>query len=262
MLRFSTYAFAFAPLLLAGFVACSSSDDSPAEDGVDAGSDVATADGGNEDTGTGGFDASAGGCKTQLDALLQPVDKVSEGEVTVLSTEGTTRTLFVDAVAGGLGGAATNPRVYVNLETGSRVDITDLQRETSTDWDLAIKRPILFTNGGDGGPGMGGAVAITDKAFDAVTAADASAATFKTEEFVDDDCKAQVDETKAPLTSFSGWYNYDETTHIPSPKPWVWLVKGGTGKLYKVEILSYSGRPDGGLDGESTARFVLKVGTL
>lgn len=254
--------------------ACSSSNETTSSpDGGDvqatndAGNDTAHPDaavsevdsGTIEDSGTTEPDASAD-CTGAREQLLQPVDEVSTGEVSVLSDTAGVKTIFVDASAGGATAASTHARVYVNLETVSRVDVTDKAAPTSTAWDLAIKRPILFTNSGDGGSGQGGSVHV-DKDFDAVTTADASSVTFKPEGFFEADCTAKLDQTGAVKTSFDQWYDYDPATNHLSPHPGTWLVKGGTGKLYKVQILSYYATADGGV-GQAGGRYTLKVGAL
>jgi len=205
-------------------------------------------------------DAAKATCTAAEEALLKPVATVSTGAVTVLETVGAIKTLFIDASAGGPTGAATSPRVYVDLAGSARVEVSDVTAKTATAWDLAIERPILFTNGGDGGSGQGGAVLIA-KAFDAVTTADASSATFGTESFFDAECKANVDQTGAVKTSFDGWYDYDAATNHLTPHVGTWLVKGGGGNVFKVEILSYYATEDGGV-GQSGGRYTLRVGAL
>jgi len=88
-----------------------------------------------------------------------------------------------------------------------------------------------------------------------------STATFHTEVFLDEQCERQVDETGAVKTSFDGWYDYEEATHYTSPRAGTWLVKGVTGQMYKVQLVTYFGRADG-TTGEASGRFVLKAGAL
>lgn len=244
--------------------ACSS--DPEATPSVDAGG-AGTNDGGGGGGGDGSGPGDGGGkkdasasCTAAAEQLLKPIDTVSTGEVTVLSESAGIKTLFVDATAGGAAGAATNPRLYLNLETTSRVAVTDKSAAASTEWDLAIKRPILFANSGDGGSGQGGAVLVA-KDFDAVTTADTSGKTFAPESFFEADCTPKVDATGAVKTSFDGWYDYDTATNVLTPHAGTWLVKGATGKFYKVQILSYYATPDGGV-GQSGGRYTLKVGAL
>lgn len=208
-------------------------------------------------------DASDGGatCTAALATLLKPIDAVSSAVVTVLASSGTTKTLYVDAMAGGSAASNTNPRIYLDLEKGTRVDKTDKTAPLSTDWDLALKRPILFTNGGQAGTGQGGSVFLAGKAFADVVAADATGKTFGAERFVDDDCNPQLDATGAVKTSFDGWYDYDSATNRLSPKVGTYLVKGAKGSLFKVQILSYYASPDGGT-GMSGGAYVLQVGPL
>jgi HmuY protein len=246
-----------------------SSDPDAATPVADAGIDEVPNDagGGARDSGGNVRDAalpqdSGGGetCTAAREQLLKPVDSVSTGEVTVLSNAAGVRTLFVDAAAGGTAGANTNPRLYLHLETATRVSVTDKTATSSTAWDLAIKRPILFANSGDGGPGQGGALLVA-KDFDAVTSADAAGATFVPESFFEDDCTPKTDQTGAVKTTFDGWYDYNPATNGLSPHAGTWLVKGATGKLYKVQILSYYATPDGGV-GQAGGRYTLKVGAL
>ena len=238
-----------------GFVAilfaCSSSTDPTGVGTLDAGPDTSVA-------------ADAGGgtmCSAARDTLLVPINKTSAGEVTVLSDTGGVKTIYVDASAGGINKAAANPRVYIDLGAGTRVDLTDATATTSADWDLALKRPVIYTNGGDSGPGAGGAVEI-DQAFDAITDAQVMSAVTASESFFDADCNPKYDQTGSTvLTTFSNWYDYDMTTMIPSPDPGrTFVVKGGTGRLYKVGIKAYDALADGGSrNNMSTGYFLLQV---
>jgi len=182
-------------------------------------------------------------CSAARDSALGPVDKVSTGAVTVLDDTGGTKTLFVDATAGDFSTFKNYPWVYINLGTATRVDITDKQSYTSLDWDLAIKRPILHTNSGDAGLGVGGAKWLPGKAFDAVTAADATS--LKIEQWFDADCVLQVDATGSVKTTFDAWYDYDGATSKIAPKAGVFIVRGAKGDLYKLEIQGYYSKPDG-----------------
>lgn len=157
--------------------------------------------------------------------------------------------------------APQNPWIYLDLKQGKRVDVTDPASFGSTAWDLAIKRPLLRTNSGDGGPGQGGAVLLDGKAFDAVTAADAASATIAVETWFDAQCNLSTDPAGAIATTFAGWYDYDTATNKLSPHPGVFIVRGGDGSLYKVAILDYYANPDG-TSGMAGGRYQLQVGPL
>lgn len=210
----------------------------------------------------GTTDAPSGGtqCTSARDQLLLPIDKVSTGAVSVVSDANGTKTIYVDASGGGLGSAAKNPRVYIDLGAGTRVAVTDKSAVGSKDWDLALKRSVIFTNGGDAGAGSGGAVSLP-KAFASASAADVTSAKPASESFFDADCNAKLDPTGAPSTTFSDWYDYDQATNIPTPKPNVtYVVSGGTGKKYKVGIKAYDALPDGGSrNNTSTGFYLLEV---
>jgi hypothetical protein len=200
-------------------------------------------------------------CTAARDTHLVPVSSVSRATVKVISNAGGVTTIYVDASAGGANEASRNPRVYIKL-TGERVDVDDRAAFSSSDWDLALKRVDIFTNGGDAGPGKGGAVRVS-KAFASVTAADADAATIGAERFFDEECVGRKDEASFIITTFSGWYNY-EVGAGPSVRPGIsYIVLGADGKTrYKVGFASYTAQADGGTEGQATGIFLLKVAQL
>ena len=236
------------------FAACSSGTSST------SGGVTPADDGGTEGAATTDASGGATSCTKARADLLIPINKVSTGAVTVLSDTGSVRTLYIDASGGGTANAVKNPRVYVDLEAGARIDVTDTTATMSTAWDLALKRDKIFTNSGDAGPGVGGAMLI-DKTFSAVNAAEANGTALVPEKFFDADCNPQLDQTQTVSTTFSDWYDYDQVTHIPTPKDVTYVVAGGTGKKYKVAITAYDGLPDGGM-GMATAYYLLKVTSL
>jgi hypothetical protein len=198
-------------------------------------------------------------CSAQRDVVLQPIDRVSTAAV----SEATGGLLYVDGSGGGANQASRNPRVYVNLGGKNRVAVTDKSATSSTDWDIAFKRTVIFTNGGDSGPGAGGA-AVVNKDFDAVTAADADGAAIVKESFFDEECNEKKDQFDLYLnTTFSDWYDYDTSSMGVSPKPGrTYIVVGGNGTRYKVAITTWTGRPDGTTNNPSTGHFLLKVAPL
>ena len=253
-------------ILIGGFAvgvlgACGSDADPPVDSGAPPQADAAPDNFSSPDSGTPGADASGPQCPQEAEALLGPIDSVSTGDVTILSDAQGTKTLYVDASAGGTQAQSTNPRLYLNLATGKRVEVTDKSAATSPAWDIAFKRPILFSNGGDGGSGQGGTVFLPDRDFASVTASDAATATFARESFFDPGCTPKTDQTGAVLTSFDGWYTYDGATSTLTATPGTWLIKGGAGNVFKVRFISYYATPDGGV-GQSGGRFTLEVAAL
>jgi hypothetical protein len=245
--------FILASSVVALVVACSSSSSSGggASSGTpaDAGSDTGSSGGGGTQ------------CTQAYKDFLLPIASVSTGAVSVVSDSGGVKTIYVDASAGGINKAPKSPRVYVNLGTASRVDVNDVDAQQDTSWDLALKRDVIFTNSGDAGIGKGGAAEVS-KAFGSVSASDADGATIAPESFFDADCNRKQDPTGAVQTTFSDWYDYDQTTHIPSPKPnLTFIVAGGDGTKYKVAITSYDALPDGGT-GTNYGAYLLQVSPL
>lgn len=218
------------------------------------------ADGGGAPEASAEASTSPNSCTTARDQLLVPINKVTTGTVSTVSDSGGVKTLYVDASAGGPANAIKYPRIYVDLAAGTKVDLTDTTAPMATTWDLALKRDKIFTNSGDAGSGMGGAAQIA-KTFSSVDAASANAEPLFTEKFFDADCNPQLDQTGAVATTFDDWYDYDQVTHIPSPKDVTYVVRGATGKKYKVAIKSYQGEADGGT-GTATGYYILQVSAL
>jgi HmuY protein len=206
-------------------------------------------------------------CEAVRDGLLGPIDSVSTGLVTVTSEPNAAAiTVVVDASAGGYMAAATNPYVYVSLANQARVDVTDRQADASVQWDLALKRDSIRSNGGDSGPGSAGVAELPGADFDTVTAAAATTVELEQDTFVEPDaCEPITDETNKPITAFSGWYVYAPATMSLTPADKVYLVRGADGaSLYKLRIDSYYADVDNGQGGtvKKSAVFTLTYRAL
>lgn len=208
--------------------------------------------------GDGGTQPSTTQCSAARAKALSPIASVSTGNVSVV-TPGDPIEIYVDATAGGFQAEASHPRTYIKFD-GTKAAIDDNAAFTSTQWDLALKRTDIYTNSGDAGPGQGGAVAV-EKDFDAVTSADAQH--LAAEQFFDSNCSEITDDAGFLNTTFEGWYDYDQTTNIPSAKPGLtFVVKSADGTLYKLQIVSNTGTPQGGTTNTATANYLLKVKKL
>src|SRR5690606_5345610 len=106
--------------------------------------------------------------RTALPAQWRPIAMVSAGEV-VTAVDGAVTTASVDASAGGMASAADNPYIYVDLESGAKADINDVESFSSTDWDIALKRSSVRANGGDSGPGDVAVSMVEAASLDEVT---------------------------------------------------------------------------------------------
>jgi hypothetical protein len=210
-------------------------------------------------------------CTQARTDALGAIEEVSEGEVLVLEEGDGEATIWVDATAGGLPEQANNPWIYVDFTTLGRVDVDDVQADSDTTWDLALKRPVLRANNHDGGLAGEGASAHLDAEFDDVTADDIDGADFELEGWFDEDCNLRTDQTGSIFTSFSGdangvnpdpdgWYQYANA--VVTPAPGTWLVRGGSGdEVFKIAILDYYANDDG-TSGQAGGRFLIRVAPL
>jgi hypothetical protein len=218
--------------------------------------------GGSGSGGTSGTPAVyMGMCSAALRQTLGLVDTRSTADVQVLQSNGSDLTIYVDASVGGLDMQDSNPWVYVALAMGTRVELSDLEALESADWDIAFKRSVLRNNSGDSGPGQGGALRIA-LPWDSVSLATLGDRTLPSESWFDADCNLTMDASGAPVTSFSGWSEYNQATHVLTPAPDVtYLVKGGSGLLYKVAVLDYYSTPSG-TTGTVAGRYLIRAAPL
>jgi hypothetical protein len=117
-----------------------------------------------------------------------------------------TRRLTVDA-------SSPNVWRFVSLRDG-RV----LEKPGPLDWDLALRRFHIATNGGPGFHGVG-AAAVADSAGQPPALQQTSADTTK--------------------SGFGKWYDYGFASHLLTPKAVTYAVQGADGARYALRILSY-----------------------
>ncbi|MEY3433379.1 MAG: hypothetical protein RL131_1315 [Bacteroidota bacterium] len=127
---------------------------------------------------------------------------------------------------------------FYSIENGALVTSSD---SNSTKWDLGLRGTTIITNGGNSGPGAGGAFVFVGT-FDELTKVPA-------------DSSFRVDAAPAsyaiPLGSNRGWYVYNPLTTLVTPIPGrILVIRTATGKYAKVEVISYY---KGGVTPASTA---------
>jgi HmuY protein len=199
--------------------ACGGSDDNPAVD-------AATPD-------------SSDGCDpaTKLPNAYRPISMVSTGAVAITAT-GATMAGTIDATAGGTSSSADRPYIYVDLKTGTRVDVDDLAARSSTAWDIMLKRSSVRSNGGDSGPGKRTIAVVQGTSLDTITA---PASGYTSDDFTTADCMLDVIPGGEPKSAFGEWYNYDQTTHAVSPKAEAYIVERMDGSRTAFRVATYYG---------------------
>lgn len=181
----------------------------------------------------------SGGCDptTALPTQWRPIATVSAGALTVTSTGGVTSGTL-DATAGGTAAAADNPYLYLDLSTGTKLDLTDVDALSSTAWHVGWKRAGIKLNGGDSGPGQ---VAAAPVAVEFLEDVDTAPTALQQDDWADPDCALVAGPTGEPATVMSDWYAYDEQTHVLTPKRQVWVIRVATDTFVKLRIVTYYG---------------------
>jgi len=172
---------------------------------------------------------------------------VNEGEVAVTAA-GSEFTGTIDASAGGTMSAPSSSFVYVDLDTGNRVDVDDFAAYENTEWDLAFKRVVIKTNSANSGPGHVEVARLADTAF--AEASLTGATMWASDQTMDDACIPDFDPVGNPITAFNllnldnptgseSWYAYGQMG--VSPQADVYLVKNAdASKTYKFEIQGWA----------------------
>lgn len=178
--------------------------------------------------------------------------KKTTGAVTITADAGVF-TVVLDASAGGFNQSRNNPFVYLDLDNGgAKVDITDIESLTNTDWELAFKRTAIRTNSEHSGPGAVKTSKEFETTFEAVTTAPdlTDPTAWKTDTTVDEMCRVLTDPIGTPQTAFNylnlfnasgsrSWYQYVDGQVAPTPGD-IYLVKSATSNtIYKLEIQSW-----------------------
>lgn len=203
-------------------------------------------------------DPEAPGAQQKVVEAWPLVEKSAENKVDISKSDGIYKGT-VDASAGGRRNAPSNPFVYLDLETGSQVSITDIESFENADWDLAFRRIAIRTNSGDSGPGQISVAKKSDTSFEAVSEAPSDG--FETDDTVVDG-RVKKGPIGKPFTAFNylnagenqaqNWYQYGGQGggHSVSPIDGdIYIIKNGaTSATYKFEIQNWA-------DGVFTVRW-------
>lgn len=215
--------------------------------------DTGTSDTGIADTGTSDTEVADTGSTDVLDEettetcdadaaayeALAPIDAVATTSATA-EADGEGWTLTIDASAGGSAGAASNPFIYVDLNGGTAIDVTDIEALSDTTWTLAFKRTTIRTNSGNSGPGTY-LVARADGVDFETAPTPGRDATWLSDDFIDSACEVITEGRGTPLTAFGTWYDYDPSTHAVSPTEGVvyFIYDPTTHGVLKLAITSW-----------------------
>jgi hypothetical protein len=175
---------------------------------------------------------------TVLPSNFRPIPNVSTGMVNVTTTGGVTSGT-IDATGGGISSAPDSPYIYVDLKAGTKVAIHDIDARMSMQWDIMLKRASIRTNGGDSG--IGGRKLAVVPATDLATVTAAPTSGYATDDFADENCMPITLRAGDPQSAFNEWYNYNEMTHVVTPKTTeVYVLERPDGSHTAIRIRAYS----------------------
>jgi len=131
---------------------------------------------------------------------------------------------------------ATDMEAWVYLDLGELTLVEPDDPAASADWDLGLQRFHYALDGGVSGAGLGELVVVDGVELAEVTEAPADG-------WVTDEPDGPEDEDPLPEYAFEnadgGWYDYDDVSHVLSPKSRVYAIRGGSGALFALRIDAY-----------------------
>jgi hypothetical protein len=165
-------------------------------------------------------------------------DKTNNGAVET-STDGDDFVTTADAYAGGSSNASNRAWVYFRFDEdgATKIETDDESALERTDWHVAVRRFIVRLNSGDSGPSC---VAASEQrgTYEDLTAVPDDAR-FRTEDFYDDSCTLQEDDSGlpgSPEVALGAWWTYGSTLE-PTLVPF--LVQVEDGRVLKLVIEEY-----------------------
>ena len=159
-----------------------------------------------------------------------------KNDVTSASLSGNTvKDLAADPPSGGYSSTTgqpigvTNRYTLFSFKTGAQVANSD---SVSSKWDIGFKGTTIIVNSGTSGPGTAAAL-VQPGLFDQITTAPDTG-------YAQDNSASTTAPKAIPTGSGKGWYLYDQTTNLITPKAGVVLIfKTADSKYAKMEIQSY-----------------------
>ena len=178
-------------------------------------------------------------------------DKAAASGLITVTREGDAWRATIDAAAGGSMAAKMNPFVYLDLDAGGQVVISDLDSLKDATWELGFKRTAIRTNSADSGPGKAQLAKLSGTTFEAVMAAPADPNEYAVDETLNEEGDLRADPIGTPFTAFNylnlnnptgsaSWYSYE--MGVSPVRGDVYIVKSAdTQATFKLEILSWAG---------------------
>lgn len=149
--------------------------------------------------------------QTALDSMGD-FDQISSGTL-MLDTDDSTGivTVTLDASLGGPEQAAQSSYLYIDLEQGTILDLSDKEAREDDSWHVAFKRSELRSNSADSGPGQ---VQVSKIEQDLTSLQDVpSDPSWQQDDFVDEFCNVKTFGLDFIETAFGQWYEYDFENH-------------------------------------------------
>lgn len=221
-----------------------------ADAGTDTGADTMGEDAGDEDVLTIGDTSQQDGLDHRCDdAPLAdwPLHEDISGEAITATTADGVTTIEVEATAGGSQASSDNPFIYLDLATGEKVEVNDVEAFSNTEWDLAFRRTVIRSNGADSGSADVSVAKVIDTTFADVTSAPTGDNAWAQDVYYEQDCTLITDPIGYPVTAFNylnpskssaSWYEYPGLAPTDGE---IYVVDvPEESKTYKMEIESWN----------------------
>ncbi|MFW5967186.1 MAG: HmuY family protein [Persicimonas sp.] len=205
-------------------------------DAQDASTDDAETSEPDADDGAGSNDS----CDPEEVAADQVAENatVNDGSVS-FDSDGEVQMATIDASSGGVEEAADHSFIYLDLQEGEELELSDEEAFGDADWTIGVRRAVIRLNSGDSGPGPWMVTRIDENWEEAETPG--RDADWREDDYVTEDCEVVTEGRDTIRTGFGIWYDYDSETHevsVPESTTWA-LYNSSTHQVIKFGIDSY-----------------------
>jgi len=157
--------------------------------------------------------------------LLASCKKEEAAPVVPTVVTNTVNSLPADTIVGLVNGRPVGAGKYAFFTLESNTSIASAD-SNSKKWDIGLRGTSIIINGGNSGPGSGGAFVYNG--------------TFEELKTISADSTFKVDNAPTSYAIGSPWYTYNQATSLITPIPGkVLVIRTANGKYAKMEILNY-----------------------
>jgi hypothetical protein len=156
--------------------------------------------------------------------LVASQEGVAEGEADFARGDGRWSGTL-DASLGGRKAAKSSSFLYLDLDEGVLLELSDVEAFEDERWEMAFKRTEIRINSADSGPRELRLARVENTSFEEASPPATDSGSWRTDDFVDESCEVSTFGRGTTETAFAQWYDYNFLTHqVSAPEGVVYFL--------------------------------------